>query len=163
VIVREFRSEDWPRVWPFLHTIIAAGETYCWPTDATESDARTWWMHGPRGRVFVAEDTDGGILGTAELHPNQAGGGAHVANAGFMVDPAASGRGIGRALAVHTIDAAQADGFRAMQFNAVVATNVAAVHLWESLGFRIMTTIPGAFAHPTEGYVGLHVMYRELE
>lgn len=162
MIVREFRSDDWAGIWPFLRDIVAAGETYCWPTDTTEAEARQWWMHGPRGRVFVAEDDDGRILGTGELHPNQAGGGSHVANAGFMVAPEASGRGIGRALAVHVIETARADGFRAMQFNAVVATNVAAVHLWESLGFRIMTTIPGAFAHPTEGFVGLHVMFQEL-
>jgi GNAT superfamily N-acetyltransferase len=162
VILREFRSGDWEQIWPFLREILAAGETYCWPTNNTEAEAREWWMHGPNGRVFVAEDDDGRILGTAEMHPNQSGGGSHVANAGFMVDPAASGRGIGRALAVHVIETARADGFRAMQFNAVVATNVAAVHLWESLGFRIMTTIPGAFAHPTDGFVGLHVMFREL-
>jgi GNAT superfamily N-acetyltransferase len=161
VIVRDYARADWEQVWPFLRQIVAAGETYCWPVDTTEEAAREWWMHGPRGRVFVAED-DGRILGTAELHPNQAGGGAHVANAGFMVDPLASGRGIGRALATHVIEQARADGFEAMQFNAVVATNVSAVHLWESLGFRIMATIPGAFAHPTEGRVGLHVMFREL-
>jgi GNAT superfamily N-acetyltransferase len=163
VIVREFQSSDWPGIWPFLHDIVAAGETYCWPTDSTEAEARAWWMHGPSGRVFVAEDDDDRILGTAELHPNQAGGGSHIANAGFMVDATAAGRGVGRALAVHVIENARADGFLGMQFNAVVATNVAAVHLWESLGFRIMTTIPGAFAHPTEGYVGLHVMFRELD
>lgn len=162
MIVRDFRPGDWPAIWPFLRDILAAGETYCWPRDSTEAAARTWWMHGPAGQVFVAEDDDGGILGTAEMHPNQAGGGSHVANAGFMVDSRASGRGIGRALATHVIETARADGFEAMQFNAVVATNVAAVHLWESLGFRIMTTIPGAFAHPTEGRVGLHVMFQEL-
>jgi L-amino acid N-acyltransferase YncA len=162
VIVRDFRPVDWPRIWPFLRDIVAAGDTYCWPAETTEAAARAWWAEKPNGRVFVAEDDDGTILGTAELHPNQPAHGSHVANAGFMVRPEASGRGIGRALATHVIEAARSDGFRAMQFNAVVETNVAAVHLWESLGFRILTTVPAAFAHPTEGYVGLNVMFREL-
>jgi GNAT superfamily N-acetyltransferase len=161
-MVREFRPDDWARVWPIVEGILVAGETYCWPSDATESEARTWWMHGPHGRVFVAEDDDGRIVGTAEMHPNQAGGGSHVANAGFMVAPHASGRGVGRALATRVLETARSEGFRAMQFNAVVETNVGAVHLWESLGFRVMTTIPGAFKHPTKGYVGLLVMFQEL-
>jgi len=160
--IREFRSEDWLQIWPFLRDILAVGDTYCWPADSPESDARTWWTEKPLGSVFVAEDDRGHIIGTAEMHPNQSGPGSHVANAGFMVDPEASGRGVGRALAAQVIETAVARGFRAMQFNAVVATNLPAVHLWESLGFRILATVPGAFAHPTEGFVGLNVMFREL-
>lgn len=159
--IRDFDPADWPEVWPLLAEIIAAGETYCWPVDSTEDAARTWWTGKAGGRVFVAED-DGHIVGTAELHPNQAGGGSHVANAGFMVSAESSGRGIGRALATHVIKAATDDGYRAMQFNAVVATNVGAVHLWETLGFRILATVPGAFEHPSLGPVGLNVMFREL-
>ena len=85
-----------------------------------------------------------------------------MANASFMVDPSRGGRGIGRALAEHVLVAATADGYRAMQFNAVVETNVAAVGLWQSLGFEILATVPAAFAHPSRGLVGLHVMYRTL-
>jgi ribosomal protein S18 acetylase RimI-like enzyme len=110
----------------------------------------------------VAVDAGGTILGTAETHPNQGGPGAHVANAGFMVDPAHAGRGVGRALAVQVLEQARADGYRAMVFNAVVETNTGAVALWRSLGFEVLATIPEAFAHPTAGYVGLHVMHRRL-
>jgi ribosomal protein S18 acetylase RimI-like enzyme len=102
------------------------------------------------------------VLGTAETHPNQGGPGAHVANAGFMVDPARQRRGVGRALARHVMDQARADGYRAMQFNAVVETNTGAVDLWRSLGFEVLATVPEAFRHPVKGYVGLHVMYRRL-
>ena len=161
MMIREFTDSDWSQVWPFLREIVATGDTYCWPPDTTEVAARQWWTAKPGGRVFVAEE-DGVVLGTAELHPNQPAAGSHVANAGFMVAPQAAGRGIGRALATHVIDAARADGYRAMQFNAVVATNLNAVHLWESLGFRVLATVPGAFEHPTEGPVGLNVMFREL-
>src|SRR5215204_3327101 len=88
VLVREATAEDWPAVWPFLREIIAAGETYTWARDTSEADARAKWMHEPPGRTVVAVDGDDGtVSGTAETHPNQGGAGAHVANAGFMVDP----------------------------------------------------------------------------
>ena len=110
----------------------------------------------------MAVDAEGAVLGTAETQPNQGGPGAHVANAGFMVDPDHASRGIGRALAGHVLDEARADGYRAMVFNAVVETNTSALALWRSLGFEVLATIPEAFDHPAAGYVGLHVMHRRL-
>ena len=80
----------------------------------------------------------------------------------FMVDPAHAGRGVGRTLGEHVIGWARAQGYRAMQFNAVVETNTRAVSLWRSLGFQILATVPEAFHHPVHGYVGLHVMHRRL-
>lgn len=160
--IREARDGDWAQIWPFLRDVVAAGETYCWPRDTTEADARQWWMGKPGGRVFVADD-GGRVLGTAEVHPNQPAAGGHVANAGFMVASGAAGRGIGRALAVHVLEQAANAGFRAMQFNAVVETNHNAVSLWKSLGFTVLTTVPGSFRHPVHGFVGLHVMHRSLE
>jgi ribosomal protein S18 acetylase RimI-like enzyme len=53
-------------------------------------------------------------------------------------------------------------GFASIQFNAVVDTNAPAVHLWQSLGFQIIGTVPESFDHPEHGLVGLHVMYRPL-
>jgi L-amino acid N-acyltransferase YncA len=163
MLIRDARNEDWQGIWPFLREIVAAGETYCWPVDTPEEDARAWWMAKPGGRVFVAVDDDGTILGTAEVHPNQPAAGSHVANAGFLVAPAAARRGVGRALAVSALDRAARDGYRAMQFNAVVETNTGAVALWQSLGFRILATVPEAFESPSRGFVGLHIMHRMLE
>lgn len=159
--VRDAVADDWPAIWPIVRAVVTRGDTYCWPRDTTEEAARVWWMHKPGGRVFVAEE-DGAVLGTAEMHPNQPAAGSHVANAGFMVAPSAEGRGVGRALATHVLGAAAEDGYRAMQFNAVVETNRSAVRLWESLGFRIIGTVPEAFAHPIHGLVGMHIMYRPL-
>jgi len=160
--IREAREGDWAQIWPFLRDVVAAGETYCWPRDTTEEAARAWWMGKPGGRVFVADD-GGRVIGTAELHPNQPAAGGHVCNAGFMVAQQAAGRGIGRALAEHVLGQARNAGFHAMQFNAVVETNLNAVGLWQSLGFSVLATVPGAFRHPVHGFVGLHVMHRSLE
>jgi Sortase and related acyltransferases len=164
VIIRDATPDDWPAIWPFLHDIVAAGDTFSWAPDTSEEQARAMWLKEPPGRTVVAVDEDGTVLGTAETHPNQPAGGpaAHVANAGFMVHPAHSGRGVGRALAEHVLDQARADGYRAMAFNAVVETNTGAVALWRSLGFEIVATLPGGFHHPVHGYVGLHVMFRAL-
>jgi L-amino acid N-acyltransferase YncA len=159
--IRDAAADDWPAIWPIVRAVVAAGDTYCWPVDTSEDAAREWWTGKPGGRVFVAEE-NGDVLGTAELHPNQPAGGSHVANAGFMVAPKAVGRGVGRALANHVIAQAVRDGYRAMQFNAVVETNESAVRLWRSLGFRVIGTVPEAFAHPVHGLVGMHIMHKSL-
>ena len=142
--------------------MVAAGDTYVWEIDAmSEADARAVWMLPPPAEVVVAVD-EGRVVGTGEIRPNQVGRGAHVANASFMVAPDCAGRGIGRALAVEVLDRARAAGYRAMQFNAVVATNTRAVALWESIGFTVVGRVPGAFRHAREGDVDLLVMHRWL-
>ncbi|MFJ5259954.1 GNAT family N-acetyltransferase [Streptomyces sp. NPDC088387] len=160
MLIREAVADDWPRIWPFWHRIVAAAETYAWDPDTSEEAARALWM-GPGKRVYVAEDGFGAVVGSAYVTPNYGGPAAGIANAAFMVDPGQGGRGIGRALAEHVLTAARAAGFRAMVFNAVVETNPA-VRLWTSLGFTVLGTVPDAFEHPRDGLVGLHVMYRAL-
>ncbi|WP_018549337.1 GNAT family N-acetyltransferase [Streptomyces sp. LaPpAH-108] len=158
--IREAVAADWPRIWPFWHRIVAAGETYTWAPDTPEDAARRLWTDPPR-RVYVAEDADGTVTGSAYLTPNYGGPAADIANAAFMVDPGHTGRGVGRALAAHVLAEARAQGFRAMVFNAVVETNPA-VRLWTALGFTVLGTVPDAFAHPRHGRVGLHIMHRAL-
>jgi GNAT superfamily N-acetyltransferase len=162
VIIREAVAEDWNLIWPFFRAIVAAGETFAYPTDLTEEQGRELWMLAPPPHTVVAVDESGAVLGTANMYANRPGNGSHVASASYMVDPARSGRGVGRALVEYSLDWARAAGFRAIQFNAVVATNVYAVRLYEKLGFKIIGTVPEAFHHPTEGYVGLHIMHRAL-
>ncbi|TDV40764.1 GNAT family N-acetyltransferase [Actinophytocola oryzae] len=160
--IRAASQADWPRIWPFLRGIVGAGETYTWPRDVTEEAAREMWMAAALpNRTVVAVEGDT-VLGTAKMGPNHQGPAAHIATASFMVSPAHAGKGVGRALGEHVIATARADGFRAMQFNAVVATNTVAVKLWQSLGFEIMATLPEGFLHATKGYVGLHIMFRRL-
>ncbi len=159
--IRAATDEDWPRIWPFFAAIVEAGETYAYPDDLAPESARALWMEGPPGLTVVAVDGDA-VLGSAKMGPNRPGRGAHVATASFMVDPAGQGRGVGRAMGVYAVEWARAAGYRSMQFNAVVETNTAAVRLWESLGFEILTTVPEAFAHPDHGLVGLHIMFQRL-
>ena len=161
--IADASPDDWPAIWAILRRVAAAGETFCWPRDIAEDRARAIWTAPPPNLTLVLRDGEGdAVVGTATLHPNQDGPGAHVANASFAVDPRSRGRGVGRRLALATLDRARAEDYRAMQFNAVVETNTGAVRLWRSLGFAVLATVPEAFHHPTQGYVGLHVMWRSL-
>jgi L-amino acid N-acyltransferase YncA len=163
VTVRDATPADWPAMWPFMARIVAAGETFSWDHDTSGEDALRAWMPGPpTRRTFVAVDAGATVLGTAVTGRNHGGGAAHIATASFMVDPAHTGRGVGRALGEAVFAHARATGFRGMQFNAVVETNVAAVALWRSLGMEVVATIPKGFRHPVHGDVGLHIMYRAL-
>ena len=152
---------DWSAIWPFFRDIVEAGESFAYPLGMTSERARPLWMEQPPAQTFVAL-VDGQVAGSAKAGPNRPGRGAHVATASFMVDPAYAGRGVGRALAEHVLAWATAEGYRSMQFNAVVETNTAAVALWHSLGFATIGVVPEAFDHPQHGYVGLLVMHRML-
>jgi len=162
VRIREATEADWPAIWPIVEAVARAGETYTYPRDLTEAGGRALWMQAPPGVTLVAVDDDDRVLGTAKTGPNQMGPGSHMATGSFMVAEAARGQGVGRALGEAVIARAAADGYRAMQFNAVVEANRGAVRLWRALGFEIIGTVPEAFAHPAEGLVGLHIMHRRL-
>ncbi|MBA3367169.1 MAG: GNAT family N-acetyltransferase [Geodermatophilaceae bacterium] len=162
MLIRAATPLDWAAIWPFWQRIVAAGQTYSYDPDPTEDEARDLWMLAPPGRTVVAVDDEGSVQGTAKMHPNHGGPGAHVATASFMVDPRCGGAGVGRALGQDALAWARSAGYRAMQFNAVVETNVAAVRLWRSLGFEVLATVPEAFQHPVHGFVGLHIMHRQL-
>lgn len=162
MIIRDATGSDWPGIWAVVEPVVRAGDTFTWDPQIDEAGARAIWMKPSPSRTLVAVDDNGSIVGTAEIHPNQSGPGSHVANGRFMVHHDHRGRGVGRALGEHTIAQATADGFEAMQFNAVAATNVAALELWLSLGFEVLGTVPNGFRHPQLGDVGLHIMFRAL-
>ncbi len=161
MIIREATAEDWPAIHRFFAHIVAEGRTYAYPEDLSADQARRLWMEEPPGHTVVAVEEDV-VLGSAKMGPNRPGRGGHIATGSFLVDPAHQGHGVGRALGDHVVGWARDAGYRGIQFNAVVETNVAAVSLWRSLGFRVLATVPGAFDHPEHGYVGLHLMFLDL-
>lgn len=161
--IRPAQRSDDDAIWAILGPVIRAGQTYAVPPQLDRDEALRWWF-GPPHQVFVAEEPDAGrgLVGTYYLQPNQRGPADHVANCGYITASHATGRGVARAMCLDSLERARAQGFRAMQFNLVVSTNVGAVALWRALGFEIVGTIPEAFRHPTAGYVAAHVMYRRL-
>jgi GNAT superfamily N-acetyltransferase len=154
------RARDADTVWSILRPAIAAGETFCVdPEGDREAGLAYFWPTG--ARVWIAWDGDA-ALGCSYLRPNQGGGGGHVCNAGYCTVPEAQGKGVARALLDHSLDAARAEGYRAMQFNFVVATNTRAIDTWARAGFDVVGRLPGAFRHPVEGYVDALVMMKDL-
>jgi ribosomal protein S18 acetylase RimI-like enzyme len=158
--IRPVEPRDHAAIAAIVVPTIREGTTYALDRDMGEANALDYWT-GPDKETFVAEDA-GEVLGTYYLRANQQGGGRHVANCGYMTAPAARGRGVARRMCEHSLEQARARGFRAMQFNFVVSTNAGAVALWHKLGFAVVGTLPGAFAHPELGFVDALVMYREL-
>jgi L-amino acid N-acyltransferase YncA len=179
--IRAATDVDRDAVWNIFQKVVEAGDTYALDPNILREDALAYWFaSGTRTYVAERDAARSGvarqgkptafatiararqILGTYILRPNRSGGGSHVANAGFMVSTTARGQGIGRAMAEHCLSEARRLGFRAMQFNYVIATNTAAILLWQDLGFEIVGTLASAFRHPDKGYVDVYVMYRSL-
>lgn len=161
VRIRPATEADADAIWAIFREVIDEGVAFAFDQSTSRDDGLRFWLESPTC-CFVAE-LDGRVVGTYFLRPNQPGRGAHVANAGYMVARAGQGRGIGRAMGEHSIIEARRRGFRAMQFNLVIATNTPAVRLWERLGFAVVGRIPGAFVHPVEGEVDALIMHRSLD
>ncbi len=159
--IRPATSSDRDAIWTILEPMIRAGETYTLPCDMSREQALEYWF-APEKETFVWEE-NGAVFGTYFLKANQQGGGSHVANCGYVTSAVAQGRGIARAMCIHSLEHARKRGFRAMQFNFVVSSNERAVKLWSSLGFETVGRLPRAFHHPERGFVDALVMYREIK
>jgi ribosomal protein S18 acetylase RimI-like enzyme len=160
VTIRLATDDDKDSIWVILEPMIRRGDSYTLPRDTTKGQALEFWF-ALGNETFVWQDA-GAILGTYFLRANQRGGGAHVANCGYVTATGAEGRGIARAMCLHSLQRARERGFRAMQFNFVVSTNERAVKLWNNLGFEVVGRLPGAFQHPEHGFVDALVMYQKL-
>ncbi len=158
VDIREISEADWAQVWPIVRDVVAAAETFAYDSSMSSSQAWQIWVETPPGLTVVAIQ-DQRVVGTAKMGPNHQGPGSHVSTASFMVAADARGRGVGAAMCRYALAWAKEHGYAGMQFNAVAESNHRAVELYQRHGFTVVGTVPGAFAHPTMGYVGLHVMY----
>jgi ribosomal protein S18 acetylase RimI-like enzyme len=161
MLIRPLSIPDHDVLWKILEPTFRAGETYPVPRNINREAALSYWLSS--GHEVFAAESEGEIVGTYYLRANHPGGGAHVCNCGYITAPFARGRGVAKAMCLHSLDHARARGFRAMQFNFVVATNTGAVRLWERCGFRIVGRLPGAFEHPALGFVDALVMFRDLD
>jgi ribosomal protein S18 acetylase RimI-like enzyme len=160
MLIRKAEGSDSDAIAAIILPTIREGTTYALDRDLSEADALSYWL-GADKQTFVAIEHDE-VVGTYYLRANQAGGGKHVCNCGYMTAANATGRGVARLMCQHSLERARSLGFRAMQFNFVVATNGRAVGLWEHLGFKTVGRLPSAFLHPQEGYVDALVMYQTL-
>ena len=158
--IRPATQQDYDSVWEIFSKVIQTGDTYAFDPQTPKADLQKHWFTSPI-QTFVAEE-DHQILGTYIMKPNQVGLGNHIANCGYMVHPDARGKGIGSLLCRHSMQIAKEQGYKAMQFNIVVSTNLNAVKLWQKNGFTIIGTTPNGFRHLQLGLVDTYIMYRPL-
>lgn len=158
--VRHATIKDHSAIKQIIMPVFRAGDTYTIDSEVSEADAIAYWTSAEK-EIFVAE-IDGNILGTYYIRPNQAGGGSHVCNCGYMTSSRATGRGIASAMCVHSLEYAKSAGFKGMQYNFVLSTNVGAIRLWKKFDFDIVGRLPKAFLHPSDGYIDALVMFRSL-
>jgi ribosomal protein S18 acetylase RimI-like enzyme len=158
--IRKAAESEKPAVWRIIKAVIAGGDTYVFPPETPRDEMLEYWF-APDKHVYVACQDDA-IVGTFWLKPNYPGLGSHVCNAAYMVAPDSAGKGIGRKMAEFSLDEARRLGFTAMQFNFVVASNTAAVRLWQSIGMKVIGEIPDAFDHARDGLTNAYIMYRKL-
>lgn len=161
VEIRPSTDADWPAIREIMEPVVRAGDTYPCATDMTVEGARQTWIDIPAA-TYVAEGSDGNLLGTYYIKPNQPTLGAPIANCGYIVSEQARGRGVATQMCQHSQDEAACPGYRAMQYKLVVKINEPGVHLWQKMGFEIGGTLPGTFRHVELGFVDAYVMYKEL-
>jgi GNAT superfamily N-acetyltransferase len=153
---------DWPLIWPVFEQVVRAADSYAYAPDTDFDTGRTLWLAGPPDQAWLVTDEQDAVLGSYKTGPNRAGPGAHVATASYLVAEASRGRGIGRAMVLHSLEQARTGNYRGLQFNAVAASNVYAIKLYHDLGFQTVGAVPGGFRHPELGFVDLLVMYYDL-
>lgn len=168
--IRKAVAADEPQIWEIIKSVISTGDTYVFsPASPREKMLAYWFAADKQTYVALWSEPSAAtgalnqkIVGTFFLKDNQPDLGSHVANAGYMVSPAAKGKRVGRTMAEFSLEEAKRLGYQAMQFNFVVKTNEVAVRLWQNLGFEIIGEIPEAFQHAQNGLTNALIMYRKL-
>jgi len=161
VVIRAAVEADRGAVLHIARELVRTADTYAYDPEIGDDELWAYWCPPERGDGFVAE-LDGAVVGTFVIRPNNPGPGAHVANASYAVRADVRGIGLGRQMGEASLELAAGLGYRGMQFNTVVSTNAVALHLWRSLGFRIVGTVPDGFRLPDGSTVSHYVMYRAL-
>lgn len=156
--IRAYRSVDVPQMRTIWNEVVRAGNAFP-QFDELADDAEADAFFASQTRTAVAEDDEGRVLGLYILHPNNIGRCSHTANTSYAVDASVRGQGVGRALVQDSLDNLAPCGFRGLQFNAVVASNVRAIRLYESMGFDRVGVIPGGFLNGEGVYEDMIIFY----
>ena len=159
MIVREFKKSDIPDMIKIWNEIVEEGIAF--PQEETLDELTGYEFFSSQSYTAVAED-DGVILGLYILHPNNIGRCGHICNASYAVSSAARGQHIGEKLVLDCIKKGKNIGFKILQFNAVVESNIHARHLYERIGFRQLGTIPNGFRMKNGKYENICPYYIEL-
>lgn len=159
IIIRRYKDEDMLQMIGIWNEVVEEGIAF----------PQTELLDAKSGPKFFADQTYTGvaasgnrILGLYILHPNNVGRCGHIANASYAVDSSLRGQGIGELLVRDCMMTGRKNGFRILQFNAVVRTNAAARHLYEKLGFTGLGVIPGGFLMKDGHYEDICPYYHEL-
>lgn len=154
--IRAYEAADLPRMVEIWNEVVAGGQAFPQFEELDEQAGREFFAAQTRTAVAVDE---GQVVGLYILHPNNVGRCGHVANASYAVDASVRGKGIGRTLVTDSLASLAACGFRGLQFNAVVASNAGAIHLYESLGFTRVGTIPGGYLNKDGVFEDMYIFY----
>ena len=119
--IRKAKSEDAEGIWDIIKAVIATGDTYVFDPLSPKEKMLAYWF-SPDKKTYVALQNEL-IVGTFVIKDNQMDLGSHIANAGYMTAPEASGQGIGYAMGEFSINEAKRLGYKAMQFNLVIKSN----------------------------------------
>ena len=158
--IREYIGADLEGMIPIWNEIVEEGIAFP-QEDCLDRESETAFF-ASQSYTGVAE-ADGKILGLYILHPNNVGRCGHICNASYAVSSKARGQHIGEKLVLDCLRKAKELGFRVLQFNAVVESNIHARHLYERLGFTQLGTIPGGFRMKDGSYANICPYYRVLE
>ena len=159
VELRKAMSSDADEMLALLKSVCAEGEALPFIDGIDHALIDSQWL-GASACVLAWEA--GRLLGMYRYGANMPGRGAHIATATFLVRQEARGLGIGRILVADCLAAAKQAGFEAMQFNQVLMSNLAALALYRSMGFRRIGRVPAAFRHARLGLVDAYILYRTL-
>lgn len=159
IVVRKYEKSDVPQMVEIWNEIVNEGKAFPEEDPLSHEDAYLFFQEKTFAGVAVE---NGEILGLYVIQPNNVGRCGHIANASYGVKSNQQGKGIGEKLVLHSLEAAASFGFRIMQFNAVVTTNEAAIHLYKKLGFHSLGVIPGGFRQRNDKYVDIMLFYKVI-
>lgn len=161
IIVRKYKETDLPQMVRIWNEVVAEGNTFP-QTELLEEESARAFFSSQTETAVAQEKNSKELLGLYILHPNNIGRCGHIANASFAVSSQYRGLHIGEKLVRDCLERAKNAGFKILQFNAVVQSNIHARHLYERLGFICLGRIPGGFRAKNGGYETIYLYYIEL-